>query len=165
MSEVGSDVRSAVASKSLGTLGYFWHFIISCICVFVNLCLCICVFVLSNCETGMMMMRSENGDVPIRQGSPDVAVGSALTFRQGWEAPLTRVDNHTYYTLIIIHSTLIFICFVFVFAFVFVFVFLLMFVFFSFVFMFVFVFCFLWYGTLIIMTIKPRGKFQPKFCR
>ena len=46
-------------------------------------------------------MRSENGDVPIRQGSPDVAVGSALTFRQDESlllpaliSTMMNIDNH-----------------------------------------------------------------------
>ena len=62
-SDVKSDVGSDVGSDHLGHLGisfltssnhqlfrniayvgYFRHFVISCICVFVNLCLCICVF-------------------------------------------------------------------------------------------------------------------------
>ena len=63
--------------------------------VFAIACLCIRVFVLR------MMMKSENEDVPIRQGSPDVAVGSALTFRQDESlllpaliSTMMNIDNH-----------------------------------------------------------------------
>ena len=36
--------------KNIECVGYFWHFVIGCICVFANLYFCICVFDSNKCN-------------------------------------------------------------------------------------------------------------------